>query len=376
MDLNILRDKISSLVCPATKRPLELLRFEDAEERAGAKLVPRADTLNTKGTIAPPAGKTDWVLLRDDDICAYPVVDGIPILLAPEALTPLAHQTPFDLTAERYAEAYEEMEFYNASAGSITEKLSQKGPEEIFPSEIFATAEDKLSFPAPWDRWVDAVYDSAAQWDAYEHLSPIREKTVLQLGGSGSHAVKFAMAGAAEAWSVTPMLGEAKFARALAESVGVGQQVISVVAVAEELPIKSDTIDAIFAGGCLHHMQTELAVPEAERVLRKGGKFAAVEPWRAPLYAIGTKVLGKREKDVYCRPLTKQRVDPMSKSFSSSRIIQHGTLTRYPLLALNKFGIDFKKSLPWYVVKIDDAVCSVIPGMRGMGSSIAVLGTK
>ena len=37
-------------------------------------------------------------------------------------------------------------------------------------------------------------------------------KRVLQVGGSGSHAVKFLVAGAAEAWLITPMHGETSVA--------------------------------------------------------------------------------------------------------------------------------------------------------------------
>ncbi len=43
-------------------------------------------------------------------------------------------------------------------------------------------------------------------------------------------------------------------------------------------------------------MTTEVAMPEIARVLKPGGKFACNDPWRAPLYGIGTKILGKREK--------------------------------------------------------------------------------
>ncbi|MEO7674454.1 MAG: hypothetical protein ABIU09_10315, partial [Pyrinomonadaceae bacterium] len=120
---------------------------------------------------------------------------------------------------------------------------------------------------------------------------------------------------------------------------------------------------------------TEIALPEAARILRDGGRFAAVEPWRAPLYAIGTKILGKRE-DAYCRPLDHERIEPLTKAFENSELIQHGTLTRYLFLALSKTGINIGRSLPWYFGKVDDAICSLIPGMRRMGSSIAVLGSK
>lgn len=375
MNLKILGKSSSSLVCPTTKLGLDLLSLEEAQKITKGSLLPRAESHNAKGEISKPAGPTPWVLLRKDRACAYPVVDGIPILLSPEALTISGHEVHFDLTDARYAEAYEEMDFYNDAASAAREKLTQGGVESILPTELAASEAERNSFPGPWHRWIDTVHDSAALWDAYVHLGEMKGRLIIQLGGSGTHAIKFAMAGAAEAWLITPMLGEALIARALAESAGFGERFRCIVAVAEELPIKSETMDAAFAGGCLHHMQTEMALPEAARVLKQGGRFAAVEPWRAPLFAIGTRILGKRE-DVYCLPLTAERVEPMREAFRASHVVQHGTITRYPFLALSKLGIDVNKYIPWHIGKIDDAICSIIPGMRRMGSSIAVLGSK
>src|SRR5690606_33674889 len=118
------------------------------------------------------------------------------------------------------------------------------------------------------------------------------------------------LGGAAEAWVVTPMLGEIRCAMALAEAAGVSDRLRSAVAVGEELPFAAESFDGIYCGGCLHHMQTEIALPEISRVLAPGGAFAAVEPWRAPLYAIGTRIFGKRERGAFCRPLTRERVAP------------------------------------------------------------------
>lgn len=375
MNLDKHHGSVDLLICPTTKLGLELVTLEAAEARLNGQLHPRADSLNAKGKISKPAGPTPLILLREDLECAYPVVDGIPILLAPEALTVGEERAEFDLTDARYAEAYEEMEFYNDAASTAIRKLEHGGAEAILPNELAASEAERNSFPAPWYRWVDTVHDSAALWDAYIHLGDLKNRRVLQLGGSGTHAMKFAMAGAAESWLITPMSGEASVARGLAESAGLGDRFRCVVAIAEELPIRSETFDAVFAGGCLHHMQTDLALPETARVLRHGGRFAAVEPWRAPLYALGTRILGQRE-DAYCTPLTAKRVEPMAKQFSTSVFIQHGTITRYAFLALGKVGINVSKYLPWHVGKIDDAICSIIPGMRRMGSSIAVLGNK
>jgi uncharacterized protein YbaR (Trm112 family)/SAM-dependent methyltransferase len=374
--LDYLREVSAALVCPETKVALELCRIEEAEERARTPLVARADALNTKGKLRKPVGRTPWVLIREDRASAYPVVDGIPILLVPEALKAADRQRAADLTQARYAEAYEEMDFYNAVADEEARRIAGSESDAVIAPAIGISQAEKDAFPHPRGRWIDAVYDCAAEWDAYQHLSPIRSKRVVQLGGKGGHAAKFLLAGASEGWTVTPMLGEALCARALADRAGIGDRLRCVVAIAEELPFRSETVDAIYSGGCLHHMQTAMALPEAARVLREGGKFAAVDPWRAPLYALGTKVLGKREPGVYCRPLTKARVEPLWGAFGKARVVQHGTLTRYPLLALSKFGVSCSLSVAWYCMQADDAVCSLLPGLRRMGSSVAVLGSK
>ena len=370
------RAAFASLVCPQTRLDLELCTVQEAERRVGTGLVPRADALNTRGKLSRPVGRTPWVLLRADLACAYPVVSGVPVLMVPEALTPGDRRRTVDLTEPRYAEAYEEMEYYGEVA---TEDARQITASQDVPgyAALLAAGQAKMdSFPHPRELWIDGVYDCAAQWDAYQHIAPVRGKVVMQLGGKGGHAVKFLLAGAAEAWVVTPMLEEALYARTLAEQLGVGDRLRCAAAVAEEMPLRSGSVDAIFSGACLHHMQTEMALPEIARVLREGGRFSAVDPWRAPLYAIGIRLVGKREPSVHCKPLTKERVAPVWSAFRKARVVQHGTLTRYPLIALSKFGIESPLNVVWYFNKVDDALCSVLPGMRRMGSSVAVLGSK
>ena len=366
----------ASLVCPETKIPLQLLTLNEAEHLVGKSFVPRTEVLNAKGELSSPVGRTNQVLLREDLSCAYPIVDDIPILLVPEALTTQEKRRNIDLTDARYAEVYEETAHYNKVASQEAREIIRSNAFTVITPAIGLNQAEKEDFPNPKERWIDAIYDCAAQWEAYRHLSPIQGRCVLQLGGKGMHAVKFLLSGAEEGWLITPMLGEALCARALAKEVGVEDQLRCIVAIAEELPILTGTLDAIYSGGCLHHMRTELAIPEAARVLREGGKFAAVDPWRAPLYAIGTKILGKREASVYCTPLTKKRLEPLQEEFAKVEVVHHGTLTRYPFLALSKFGVNNSLSVVWNLGKLDDAICSVIPGLRAMGSSIAILGSK
>jgi SAM-dependent methyltransferase len=315
------------------------------------------------------------VLLRRDFACAYPVLEDVPILLSPEALRPASLRAPVDLRSPTHAEAYEEMDFYNAEARRQAADIARVGaPADMMPLH-HANRGDREAFPNPRDLWVDAVHDGPAQWDAYRHLGTVRGRAFLQLGGKGSHAVKFLLAGAAEAWLLTPMHGEALFARALADTFQVAEGLRCVVAVAEELPLRDGTVDGVYAGGCLHHMRTGMALAEVARALRPGGTFAAVEPWRAPFYGLGTRLLGKREPSVYCRPLTSSRVASLGQTFSWARIVHHGALTRYALLALGKLGIPCDRRLARGVYALDDALSSLVR-LRDLGSSVAVLARK
>jgi len=358
-------------LCPQTKLPLRAMSLEQAKAAMGtAELVPRSNAEPA------PFGVTQTLMVRSDNACAYPVVDGIPILLAPEQIAPANRPQSFDLRDVRYAEAYEEMTHYNqvakAEAAAIRESDSYHALEPVLrlPENL------RRTFPEPKEAWVDCVPDCKAQYEAYRYMGPVAGKRVFQIGGKGIHAVKWLLAGAAEAWVLTPMLGEVYCSIALAKEAGVLDRLRCVVGVAEEIPLVDNTFDAIYSGGCVHHMTTELAMPEIARVLKPGGRFSCGDPWRAPLYAIGTSILGKREVNVYCRPLTAARVAPLFTSFGQAKKEQYGTLTRYPVLALSKFGISVPFGMTWQLYRFDDALCSCIPGMRGFGSSVALFGTK
>lgn len=364
------------LVCPETRQSLQECSRLDAEARMGGPLVVLRERQTSGQNSSPPFGVTPSVLRTEDRRRAYPVVDGVPILMVPEILGAPNDRRDFDLHDPKYAEAYQETAHYNSVSSIESQDILSSESYSIIEAVLDARPEVTGAFPTPRDVWLDAIYDCAAQWDAYAHIAPIPGKRIMQLGGKGAHAVKFLLGGAEEAWAVTPMLGEARCVIALAKSVGVADRLRCVVAIAEELPFAAESFDAVYAGGCLHHMVTAAAIPEVARVLRKGGKFAATDPWRAPLYGIGTKIFGKREPTVYCRPLTSERVAPVRDAFSAANIAQHGTLTRYPLLALGKLGLSCTLSAVWRINRIDDAICSAVPGLRARGSSVACLGTK
>lgn len=308
---------------------------------------------------------TEQALLRSDGRGAYPVVDGIPILLAPEMLVDLAGAGLIDTGQDPYREAYEEMDFYNAVAATAHSDVSSSDAYQVVRPVVNAG-----SFPGP--DWLDATYDLASQADAYDFMSPMKDMKALQIGGSGIHAVKFLLAGASESWLLTPMLGEAVFARELAGAFGVEGRFKSVVGIAEEIPFRDSGFDRVYSGGCIHHTITERAFPEIRRVLKPGGKFAAIEPWRAPGYQAGIKVFGKQERGVNCRPMEQDRVLPLFHTFDTATVSHHGTFTRYPLIALGKLGLRLRAQTLDRITRFDDNLASK-SSLRKYGSSVALL---
>ena len=363
------------LVCPETKTRINLCTLAEAEIITKNKLAAIREYPHKNDPA--PIGPTSFILIREDGLYGYPIINDIPIMLFPEILGCKDNQQAIDLSNPIYAEAYEEMAHYNKVAIQESENIRYSESYNIIKPIFAVPKENRSSFPKPKDLWLDAVYDCAGQWDAYNHMAPIKGKRILQIGGKGMHAVKFLLAGAEEAWVLSPMLGEMYCAMALSKIAGVFNRLHCVVAVAERLPFEDNYFDAVYSGGCVHHMVTSFALPEIARVLCSGGKLSAVDPWNTPFHAFGTRLLGKREKNVHCRPLDEVRIEPLLNSFTESRVVHHGALFRYPLLALEKFGISvsLKKSL--FIANIDDNLSSIFPAMRDrFGGSVALLGVK
>ena len=253
------------LVCPITKGPLVEVDRQKAIDVLGGKIGRlAADRVHVRVDEI-----TEKLLLLADRSGAYPVVDGVPILLAPEMLVSPEKVKLIDTSQDPYREAYEEMDFYNAAAANHHSDQANSNDYQVVSSVVNAG-----SFPGP--DWVTGNYDRASVTDAYGYSSPMQNKKVLQLGGVGSHAIKFLLAGASESWLLTPMLNEALFTRELAGAFGVGDRFRAVVGIAEEIPFDDSSFDRVFSGGCIHHTMTERAFPEIRRVLKRGGRLAAV----------------------------------------------------------------------------------------------------
>ncbi|MGQ0468126.1 MAG: class I SAM-dependent methyltransferase [Sporichthyaceae bacterium] len=346
----------TDLRCPQTRLPLRETSAVAAHWAMGG--------LHTR--VGGLFGVTERVLLRSDDLAAYPIVADTPILLGPEALA--AEPPTPDLSDPRWAEAYDEMAFYNATAGD--DDALERTAAGLAAMSRARRPSDTVG---PWGAaWIDAPYDAAAQLECLQHIGSVEGKRTLQLGGKGIAAVKFLLAGAAQSLLVTPMLSEIEFGRRLAQRLGVADRFAGVVAVAEQLPFGDDSVDAMYSGGCLHHMTAHYAAAEFNRVLVPGGRLAAAEPWRTALHGIGTKVLGKREANAFCRPLDQQRIAALAEEFPSLQLRHHGPVLRYAALAalkLSKRQITAETGLR--LAALDDR----IPLPQRYGGSVAVLAT-
>lgn len=343
----------------------------EAEEIAGGPLV--ALRLNGHDRAAP-VGPTPRVLMASESRF-YPMVEGIPVLLRPEVLGPEADQREFDLEQPAYHEAYLEMDFYNQVAGSMGESVESTHNFERLQKLTSASPAQKATFPHPHDFWIDARHDGLSQVDAFEALAPIAGKRIVQGGGKGQYSVMFLLADAAASILVTPMLGEAVFATKLAAALGVGERFLAIVSVAEELPLGDGAVDGIYAGGCAHHYDMSQAMPEAHRVLTTGGVFAAVEPFRAPLYSLGTRIFGKREPNAFCTPMTHDTAAPLETTFEESEIVLHGTLFRYGMIAASKAGVALDLKTMLRLDRLDDKIADRA-GIRKYGSSVALIGRR
>ena len=79
---------------------------------------------------------------------------------------------------------------------------------------------------------------------------------------------------------------------------------------------------------------------------------------------------------MHCVVLTADHVQEPFSGFDELRVLHHGALTRYPLIALTKAGIRLSRRTIWRIGGVDDAVTGAFPRLRDSGSSVAILGLR
>ena len=373
-----LEEFVEYLACPTTRK---CVRLVDLSNQGEAKPNPALRPVRRTGSTPAAIGQTSRLLMDESSETAYPVVGEFPVLMAPELLVPKSEIDKFgvvDLADPRYAEAYEEMEVYNTLSDEKIRSARESGHSELQKpmGALIPTADlSDADFPLPENLWIDARHDAISQLEAYTHLAPVHNSVVLQLGGSGTHAIKMLRAGASKAFLLTQMIGEARVAMQLAEDYGVSEKLGCVIGIGEEIPLSNETIDLVYSGGCFHHMRLSHAAKELHRILREGGKFSGVDSWKTPLHTIGTTLIGKREKSVFCKPITPERLAPMQRQFGGMFANNHGPLLRYLFLAFEKLGVQFPIPTMLRIGRFDDSFCEKI-GLKRFGGSLMIAGTK
>ena len=261
---------------------------------------------------------------------------------------------------------------YEAIAAQEIDRL--RSISSIFASLAnIAFGDNRGDFPEPADLWLASTFECSAEYETFRFFTPLRGKTVLQLGGKGTEAVRMLMAGAKSAHLVSPVESELECGHELARLCRV--KIESRLGLAENIPYPDRSFDLVYSSGSAHHFKTEEAFPEISRVLKDEGKFAAIEPWRAPFYKLGIRIFGKREKEVNCRPLDSGRVASLGQVFRMAKVQQFGTLSRYPMIAAHQAGFSISMRVARRVMALDDAVCKVLR-LRSWGSCVAILAQK
>ncbi|MBI4219813.1 MAG: class I SAM-dependent methyltransferase [Chloroflexi bacterium] len=231
-------------------------------------------------------------------------------------------------------------------------------------------------FPRPYRVWIDSIGSPLSQLDSYEWLSPVRERFFVQLGGSGSHAMKALVAGARRAVLVTPVAEEASLGLRMARQLGVLDRFQCALGIGERLPIDSDSVDLMYGGGTLHHMQLAPAMEEIRRVLKPDGRAAFVDPNLNLLYRAielsGLRRLG-REPGAQCYPLRLRDIRPVVGGFKTARLRLSGGPLRYAIVgAVRVLRLPVSRGLSMAILRSETWVLTRV-GLSGQLGSLAVL---
>ena len=190
--------------------------------------------------------------------------------------------------------------------------LEEREHAEIYRSAVEAsqTTQQLLMSPENLARYRAPAETTVFPLEyAFHVLGDVSGKTILEYGcGDGLNTVVLANCGAKIiAFDISAdLLAVAKKRLEVNGCEGVELLVGS----AHTLPLPDESVDIIFGMAILHHLDLELAAPEVQRVLKKGGRGIFEEPIR------NSKLLGRLRRffpqhaDVspFERPLTNQEI--------------------------------------------------------------------
>ena len=205
--------KFAGLVCPETKLPLEVAN--QATLSVINERIKDGQLKDEMGEVIRDTFETG-LISRDQEVF-YPIKEGIPLLLVSDGI---------HYNIERYG-----ADTYNKEFGQIREQVVHQSKIYDNVAEIDLKHFDHMdwkqfaglrpdspclskttNFPEPMNLWADA---GLCQYYAYKFLTPCDKKSYLQLGGHGSHAIKFLVGGAYEAVIVDPSFNSLVYGRKL-----------------------------------------------------------------------------------------------------------------------------------------------------------------
>ena len=332
---------------------------------------------NNPGLVAPALlgcdaeaiGITDLMVQVADGSAAYPVVDGIPVLMSTERLA--SERVEIQVAGTNFEEAYQEQKLYTELASSVLGS-SARGLEEV--RRVVETA-DPSRFPEPPESWFGGGSTAGAYLKAMRHLAPVADCTVLQIGGVGTHALKLLHAGAERALIVSPVIGELVEGRAIAAEVGLADRATFVGGVAEQLPIADSSIDRVYSGSSIHHTDTSQSFAEISRVLSPLGRWASVDVWKSTFHDVGTRLFGKCHGNPYCHPLSPVRIAPAKDAFDDCVASFHGGTVRYPLAVAERAGFRPDAKLGIQLASIEDKI-KLGPLTEALSSLVCLTGSR
>lgn len=281
--------KFAGLVCPETKLPLEVAN--QATLSVINERIKNRQLKGWSGAVIQDIFKTG--LIQRNREVFYPIEEDVPLLLPSDGIRYNIERYDAQTNYEEFEQISEQVlsqcKLYNFVAEFDLKKLGHDDLKQFGDLRPGTQCLSKTTnFPEPMDLWADA---GLCQYYAYKFLTPCNKKSYLQLGGHGSHAIKFLVGGAKEAVVVDPSFKSLIYGRKLSNLFGVEKRFKPIRGCGEFIPYPDNHFDYIYGGGVLHHLDIRKTAKELYRVLKKGGKGSFVDPFRGNnLYEILSKV--------------------------------------------------------------------------------------
>ena len=178
---------------------------------------------------------------------------------------------------------------------------------------------DEALTAATWPEEI-AFYLTPEQEFAHRALGPLESRRVVEIGcGVGVHAIYLAQKGAWVA-AVDTSFRRLRVLRGIAAEMGLKAHVHPVCARAENLPFRSESLDAAYTKATLIHTDLPIALGECRRVLRPTGRGVFCEPTTSnPFARLYRRLCGPEEWRSITRYFSRAEEKMMTEVFGHLR---------------------------------------------------------